>query len=387
MKTEDISYRVITFLDFSYNTAARKRLFLYSKMFDDQGKKLIFHSFYNGTFDNTDFSSFQTSSKSRSIRSILKFLSATRKEISGSKKVKVIIYPTSFYPFDIIAILFLKFSRKIDLYIELNEVRKYTIRIEKNRFNIKLLISYINTSILDFFFKLAKGHIYISNTIAGYYKKKKHIVIPILGAPESHIQVENQLTEFRQSEIFYIGFAGSIDFNKEKMEHLFFAIDKLNKNGFSIKLNVYGEILNLPSFEEKLKGIDFNLDQVQVKGNISQEKLNSRLSTENHLLVFPRGFSKQNYYGFGTKLSNYLESQVPILTSVIGDMQLYFKDKENCFIYEPKESGSLESKLIYIIENYNDVRAKIVSGGNDLMRNSFDYTLYSSKFVNFVSHD
>jgi glycosyltransferase involved in cell wall biosynthesis len=102
-------------------------------------------------------------------------------------------------------------------------------------------------------------------------------------------------------------------------------------------------------------------------------------------MILPRGYSKQNYYGFSTKLGEYLETNIPILTTLVGDTGIYFVDRKNCFTYDQENTDSLETKLFYIVNNYNEIVPDIINGGNTLINDVFHYSNYSNKIVKFFN--
>jgi glycosyltransferase involved in cell wall biosynthesis len=128
-------------------------------------------------------------------------------------------------------------------------------------------------------------------------------------------------------------------------------------------------------------------DVFDYKGMIKHSLLIERLKKENHLLILPRGNTKQNYYGFSTKLADYLESQTPILTSTVGDIGKYFVEMKNSFNYIPDDVDSLTKKLEFIIKNYNDVAPVIIKGGDDLVNDVLYFSNYTDVLYNFLYDD
>lgn len=380
---------IVTCLDLKYNTAGKKRLLSYEKMLNEKGIKLIFFSFYNGICYAKDFSEIKSHPKKRSLKNILIFFQFIKNNTLCNGKIKLILYPSSFYFFSIFFIFYFKFQKKYLLYIELNEVRKYTIRFVKLNSigavvkNTRSLIDYTMNSFTDLCFKFAKGHIYISHKISNYYKKNQSIIIPIIC--NSKCQKLEVPKSYQRGNCFYLGFAGSIDFEKEKMESLFKTIQKMNDYEFNIKINLYGKIYNQNKFDVVLKNIGFDNTFLKYFGEINQDVLLKKLREENHLMILPRGFSKQNYYGFSTKLGEYLETNLPIITTLIGDAGIYFIDGKNCFTYNQEKMESLESKLIYILNNYDEIVPRITNGGNALINDFLHYSNHSCAFVKFLN--
>jgi len=105
---------------------------------------------------------------------------------------------------------------------------------------------------------------------------------------------------------------------------------------------------------------------------------------EAHLLILPRGNTKQNQYGFSTKLSEYLVSGRPVLVTNVSDNGKYIKDGFNGFIIPPDSLESMTNKIKYIYENYNSFNEMIPSNALKTVKENFDYNLYSNSLYSFL---
>lgn len=387
---------IVSAMRFNTNSAGSKRVGSYCRSLSSKVDSIYLISLYSKNVDDRfEFERFKDniysgieSKNSQSIKSTFRFLSPFKKFISENPKSKIILYPSSFFVFDLAIVLYMLFKR-IPFNVELNEVRKYNLYLLKRNLlkkenlyhNIKAFSTYPFHLIMDFLYKKSAGHIYISSTIAGYYKKKNSIIIPIL-CNSKNLSVKNVKT-YSSSDIFNIGFAGTIDPYKEKMTTFFNAIRILSKTNKNIRVNLYGYIPNKNEFFTLLDQYDVR-DYFIYNGMIDKDMLLKKLKEDNHLLILPRGFTKQNYYGFSTKLSEYLETQLPVLTSTIGDISNYFIDMKNSFTYEPDNVESLTKKLEFIIKNYNSVSLEIIYGGDKLVNEIFHYSSYSEKLHSFL---
>lgn len=381
---------IVSAINFNENSAGAQRVNSYCKALKPKIDELYLISLFSMIkenkfeFENIEdniFSCLKPNIHLSRIKSLYVFIGSFHIFFKQYPDSKIIIYPSSYFVFDFAFILYL-FYQGIPFYVELNEVRKYNQSFIKNDFfsgaiisnNLKKVFSYPFYLLMDVFFKQAKGHIYISTKIADYYKKKNSIIIPILCNSKN-----TTLRDFKNhnnSDVFSIGFAGAIDLYKEKMSTFFESIMNILKIYPNIRINLYGIFFGENEFYTLLDKYDIK-DLFYYKGNISSKELVEKLKKDNHLLILPRGFTKQNYYGFSTKLSVYLEAQRPILTTNVGDIGKYFIDMENSFTYEADNVSSLTEKLSFIIQNYNLVSPDIIKGGDRLVNEVFHYSNYS----------
>ncbi len=381
---------ILSAMNFNNNSAGSKRIKSYSYALSPKVDEIYLVGLFS-VIENNSFQFKKTNGhinigierkvERRNIKLLYEFLYSFHKFLKQNSKSKIIIYPSSYFIFDFLLILYL-FFRKENFYIELNEVRKFDLHSNKTKFDhIKKLFSYSIYSFMDFIYGLSKGHIYISSTISNYYGKKNSIIIPIL-CNTKNTPIE-YIKDYSITDTFNIGFAGTIDPYKEKMTTFFESINRISVIHPKIRVNLYGRIPDENLFFSLLE--DYKIkDFFAYKGIIEQNELINQLRNDNHLLILPRGFTKQNYYGFSTKLSEYLEAQLPILTSTIGDIQKYFIDMKNSITYIPDDVDSLTEKLDFIINNYNSVSPCIVKGGNQLVNEVFHYSNYTEDLYSLL---
>lgn len=381
---------IISAMNFTSNSAGSKRVLSYCNAVSSRVDAIYLISLYSiirnkgFAFQNVNkniFSSQEPINNKRTSKNLKNFIYSLNTFLKENTNSKIILYPSSYFIFDLL-VIFLLHMRSIDFYIELNEVRKYNLNSYKSKVGkIRTLLSYLIYSMMDFWYKSSKGHIYISSTIAKYYNKKNSVLIPILcnskNSPNKNFKLYNN------SELFTIGFAGTIDPAKEKMETFFKSIKRITSVHPNILVNMYGIIPHEESFIKELEKYGIN-NFFKYNGLVKQERLIEKLKSENHLLILPRGFTKQNYYGFSTKLSEYLEAQLPILTSTVGDIGNYFANMKNSFTYTPDNVDSLTERLEFILNNYNSISPDIIKGGDELVNDTFHYSNYSDKLYSFL---
>ena len=76
----------------------------------------------------------------------------------------------------------------------------------------------------------------------------------------------------------------------------------------------------------------FLLDnRVYYVGNLDPDDLQDEFS-KYHLLILSRPLNPQTRYGFSTKLSDYLISDVPVLVTDVSDNSIYIRDGINGYL-------------------------------------------------------
>jgi glycosyltransferase involved in cell wall biosynthesis len=88
---------------------------------------------------------------------------------------------------------------------------------------------------------------------------------------------------------------------------------------------------------------------------------------------------------FPQKISEYLASGNPIVTTNFGEVPYYFKDRENAFIASAYDVEEYASKLQYIIENPEE-SAAVGSRGKETGKKYFDYSSYASQIRKLITN-
>lgn len=300
------------------------------------------------------------------------------------KNITLIIYPSTNVFIELKYLLLSKlFFKKV--FLELNEVRKYSITIRTKRnvsfiTNVKFLAKYFFSNFQLMSIPFYDGLITISTNITKYYQKYNGnlLQIPILSEIPFKI---NESVNYNYIDPFIITFSGTINIHKENLDLLFHAISIIEKN---INIHFYGHI-DLENNNEFLKLLDkFNIKQkVKLLGVVDSSKL-KEVFAMSHLLILPRGNTKQNQYGFSTKLSEYLVSGRPVLVTNVSDNAKFIIDNYNGFIIEPDNVEALASKIQDILLNYNKINTFIPINALNTAKSSFDYKLYTNHLLNFL---
>lgn len=308
------------------------------------------------------------------------------KSIDDSKSKTLLFYPTVEVFVDYISVAYLIKYKRLKIIYEANEVRKYSSDLEKNPNGIKSRYLKIKYSCSEKLTKYFKGIICISTGIEKYFRKynSNTIVIPILS--NLTFKIGEKELSYKTSDIFRIGFFGSISFNKENLQLFLETLHDLKKTrpNLNFVVEFYGSIdkVNKSKLYSSISKLELDKN-IYYKGQVLQKNVIS-LMKHFHLLVLPRGNTLQNHYGFSTKLSEYLQSGTPCLVTNVSDNALYIVDNKNGFIVEPDDKHAMLNKLIFIMENYETYCNKIVNYSLLTVKRYFYYKNYSTILKNYL---
>lgn len=362
------------------NIAAEKRINLYIKTLQIKSVESIFLYCSSGILEYNLLNGIKKIKKTNLSNFLIRF---------SNKKTCFLIYPsTKMFP-ELALLFYLKFILKRSVFYELNEVRKYSITLETSVFDlfrkpfwfIKTKIKYFLSFIQELTLPYYDGLITISDNLSMlYFKRNKNILqIPILA--EVPVKINPPL-RYNYDNPFKIVFTGTVNIRKE---NLHFVLNSMyNLRSYNIELHLYGSLDTQNKKElENLKN-KYNLNKnLYYHGVVNSSSLNS-VYKKAHLLILPRGYTKQNHYGFSTKLSDYLVSGRPILVTNVSDNPKYIKDNINGFIIPPDSLESMTNKIKYIYSNYNSLNESISNNALQTVKESFDYKLYSNKLFQFL---
>lgn len=285
-------------------------------------------------------------------------------------EIVVLNYPnTSSLLLDIL--LLRCFKKKLPIWCEVNEVRKYSSSSGKT-FRGRLY-----SLALEKTYKHYRGLFFISRNIQEYYalKARKSVVVPILS------ECDHPLMYSRGLDSLDIVFVGTISFPKENLEELFEGFLMFCKTHPEARLHLYGPITlsnkkKLDNYVDRTK----MQDAIQYHGMIPHNQVREVLSSAG-AFVLPRKNNKQNYYGFSTKLSEYAVSGAPIILTDTGVVADYFKDGNNCLMCEGYDRESFRKKFEALARMSRKEKQQMVMNAYAVAKKWFDCRLYSNRLA------
>jgi len=305
------------------------------------------------------------------IAGLIRKIKRRLKAIKG--EVVVLNYPnTSTLLVDILMLIFI---RKIPVYCELNEVRKYASGSNNNTVRNRLY-----NSLLEKTYQWYDGIVFISRHIREYYssKARRSVIVPILS------DCSKSYTPSKGINTLDFVFVGSISFPKENLEELFEGFCLFANEYPEARLKLYGPIS--PSDQKRLEGFVEKSDmkeQILYLGKLQHSEVEEVLSTAGALLL-PRSNNKQNYYGFSTKLSEYAVSGTPIIMTNTGVVADYFQDGENCLMCDGYGRDAFKKKFDELAQMSIAEKQQMAGKAYRVAQNHFDYRLYPETLMGFL---
>ena len=288
-------------------------------------------------------------------------------------EVVVLNYPST--TSILVDILMLISIRKIPVYCELNEVRKFASGSKSNTVRNRLY-----NSLLEKTYQWYDGIVFISRHIQEYYssKARRSVIVPILSDCSKSYRPSKGINTLN------FVFVGSISFPKENLEELLEGFCLFANKHPEARLKLYGPIS--PSDQKRMEGFVEKNDMkehIQYLGKLQHSEVEHVLSTAGALLL-SRSNNKQNYYGFSTKLSEYAVSGTPIIMTNTGVVADYFQDRENCLMCDGYGRDAFKKKFDELAKMSIAEKQQMAEKAYRVAQNHFDYRLYQEILMVFL---
>jgi len=242
----------------------------------------------------------------------------------------------------------------------------------KNSFWLRL-----NDSLFDkHFMFFVDGVIPISEYLIDKVKERKK-EIPLLKIPPLIDFNLFKGVEKNTAEKYFL-YVGSTSYYKA-IRLILDAYELIDNNKLRLTLIVHGPDLNKVKEDVNrspkkdlmtiLSGLDYK-DLVQYYKNAEA-------------LLIPLSNSIQDKARFPQKISEYLASKNPIITTNYGEIKYYFKDNENAFVAKDNTPEYFSEKMKFIIEN-SEISKEIGLKGFETGLKYFDNNSYRTELTNFL---
>ena len=245
---------------------------------------------------------------------------------------------------------------------------------------------YLRNRAMEKLLPLMDGIISISNAlrdlaVANTLSSCKHIRVPII-VEFDKFSITKTLTE---GEVPFVFHAGTLTQQKDgilgMIEAFGMAMQRLKR---PIKYILTGNI-NTSSHPREILGLieKYHLENaIEFVGYLNRDQVKEYLSKAS-LVISNRPKSKQDYYGFSTKVGEYLASGTPMITTHWGEAANWLKDGESAYIIEPENIEALADAIVRVFTNPEEAHC-IGLAGQELCRRSFDYHNWSQPLVQFL---
>lgn len=235
-------------------------------------------------------------------------------------------------------------------------------------------------------FPLLDGVVSISDALLEYAKAHtrpscQHVKVPIMVDFDKY-NLEDASTD---AEFPYIFHAGTLYEQKDgilgMIEAFGMAVGELPE---TVRFVLAGRVEDSPHCVEIERLIEkYELhDRIRFTGYLFGEQLRKYLGGAS-LVILNKYRTQQNYYGFSTKLGEYLAAGKPIIITDIGEAMNWVKDGETAIVAKAEDTEALSEAIVKVFSDLSAAR-QMGAAGKELSRRSFDYRKWSAPLADFV---
>lgn len=191
----------------------------------------------------------------------------------------------------------------------------------------------------------------------------------------------NNFSQERQAEsenyFLYVGTAGYM----EAIRFITQAFDISQQQTYFLYLVVNGSAQQMRTVEELIAQMK-KKDKVRLYSNLKYSHL-IHMYVHARALLIPLTDSVQDKARFPQKISEYLASGNPIVTTNFGEVPFYFKDRHNALVTDHYDESEFAVKLDFIVENPEKAIAIGINGKETGLR-FFDYNSYGPEIKKMI---
>ena len=173
----------------------------------------------------------------------------------------------------------------------------------------------------------------------------------------------------------------------------YFSVIKTVLDAFKLFKNVdskdYKLILVLSGTEKSIravgdyaeeKGLNSNME---IRRQLPYDELCRLYKNASALLIPLNPDSEQDHARFSQKIAEYVSSSAPIISCSVGEVPMYFKDKESAILCDYSEQG-FENAFCWVAVHENEAR-RIVLNGYDIGDKYFNYKVVGGELYRFLN--
>lgn len=230
--------------------------------------------------------------------------------------------------------------------------------------------------------KKVEGVFVICSNLKNYYLQN-------FGIEEDKIEILNMVVDphrfdssIKSNRDNVITYCGIISERKDGISYLIKAFKIFKDNYPDYKLQVIGRFENKET-EIAVKKLleDLTLtDCVIFTGPVEPSKM-PLLLCSSKVLALARPDEIGNAYGFATKVGEYLMSEVPVVMTIVGNVEDYLTDKNDVVFARPNDFVDFAEKLIWVVEHYDEA-ILIGQNGRQTALNCFNPQKEVNKIIN-----
>jgi len=279
-----------------------------------------------------------------------------------------------FYPEgDFLELIFYRFFSKLFGFPLISHYVEYRSSFEgRKKRRLK-----INDALFDkYFMHFIDGAIPISEFLIDQIKTKKE-KLPILKIPplvDFKLFAKNKNNKTTK----YFLYVGSTSYYKA-IETILASFQLVDNSEYFLYLVIHGS--GMEKLRDTLKKHPKN-NLIKMYSGLEYTELVQYYNDAQALLI-PLSNTIKDIARFPQKISEYLASKNPIITTNFGEIEYYFKDKSNALVAKTDSASELSIKMNYIIDNPNEAKT-IGLNGYKMGLKSFDSNAYTESLKKFV---
>ena len=124
-------------------------------------------------------------------------------------------------------------------------------------------------------------------------------------------------------------------------------------------------------------------DSLEFVGYLKRDQIKGYLANAS-LVISNRPRSQQDYYGFSTKVGEYLASGTPLLMTNWGEAVNWLENGKSAFITEPEDTEALADAIVRVFTHPEESR-QIGLAGQTVCRKCFNYRNWSQPLADFMN--
>ncbi len=235
-------------------------------------------------------------------------------------------------------------------------------------------------------FKLFDGFILMTTALEQYFCKLKRDDVPTTLIPMSVDLSRFNIAPTKQFDFEYIAYAGSLSSQKDGLDVLLNAYNKVAAHDKEIRLVIIGDTSqkqhyqSLQTIVQKFPRKVIN--RIIFTGRIDKDQVPHYLMNAK-ILALARPDSIQAQGGFPTKLGEYLATGRPVVVTRTGEIPLYLHHGQNALLCEPGNVDDFANKLRWALENY-DHACRIGANGRIIAETVFNSRIQAKKLSTFL---
>jgi glycosyltransferase involved in cell wall biosynthesis len=227
------------------------------------------------------------------------------------------------------------------------------------------------------------GILLISQKLINLYASKYSDNTKLLLVPSTVDPGRFKGTLKRNTSFEYIGYFGSINFDRDNVDLLVRSFASIADKYNDIHLLLGGPCI--ANDKELLDNLIQNLkieSKVHILNYLSREEVTQYIKNSK-ILVLVRNSDLFTDASYPSKLTEYLATGNPVISVKVGEIPKYLQDNVNAFLVDPGDIESLAEKLKLILGNYDHAK-EIAAVGQQLTYNIFNYNFQSKRIIDFI---